>query len=198
MAVSTVWRCVQLLSRRSARCPGRSTSSSGRMPTRARSTIIRSPRSSSIRRISTWIACSSARPRRRTCLRGNTYSLKETRGDGNVSSLYPIPAKQVTPSAIAIRRDRIRYIVRTAASARSIRGEDLACPGCSDSTAWSASRRSATAGTRSRSRPRPRNSARAFSERRARLGVVKIPQWLEDDQRAKAKKNIEEFSLRPR
>jgi hypothetical protein len=121
-------------------------------------------------------------------LRGNAYSLKERAATG-VSSLYPIPSRSnCTQERDAIRPARSRFIVMDRGKREVYPRRRSGASAASASTAWSASRRSATAGMRSRSPPRPRNSARGFSERRARLGVVKIPQWLEDEQRERRKR----------
>jgi HK97 family phage portal protein len=193
MAVSTVWRCVQLISQTVGSLPWAVYEKLG--PNSAREAddhpladvLVRSPNADMDRM--QYREAKTAN----LAFRGNTYSLKETRRDGSVISLYPIPSKDCTPTRdpstgamLYEVLDRGRKEKFPAEKIWHIRlfGFDgrvgLSPLGYS---------RQAVALTAAAEE----FGARFFGQGARASALVKIPQWLEDDQRAKAKKNLEEL-----
>jgi HK97 family phage portal protein len=124
-------------------------------------------------------------------LRGNAYSLKEMRKNGQVSSLYPMPARQMT-----VTRDRetndLVYCFRD-------RGKEEKYP---PEKIWHIRRFSfnGLVGLSPLSYARhamglagatEEFGSRFFANGARVSGTVKIPQWLDDEQRPKALANLE-------
>lgn len=193
MAVSTVWRCVQLISQTVGSLPWAVYEKIG--PNSAREAddhpladvLVRSP-NADMDRMQYREAITA-----NLAFRGNTFSLKETRNDGSVISLYPIPSKDCTPQRDRVSgamqyevNDRGRKITYPAEKIWHVRlfGFDgmigLSPLGYS---------RHAVALTAAAEE----FGSRFFGQGARSSAVVTIPQWLEEDQRAKAKKNLEEL-----
>jgi HK97 family phage portal protein len=193
MAVSVVWRCVQLISQTVGSLPWAVYEKTG--PNSAREAddhpladvLVRSP-NADMDRMQYREAITA-----NLAFRGNTYSLKETRKDGSVVSLYPIPSKDCTP-----KRDRdsgaMQYEVND-------RGRKVTYP---TEKIWHVRlfgfdgmiglsplgySRQAVALTAAAEE----FGSRFFGQGARASAIVKIPQWLEDDQRVKAKKNLEDL-----
>jgi HK97 family phage portal protein len=192
MAVSTVWRCVQLISQTVGSLPWAVFERLG--PESAREVddhwladiLVHSPNADMDR-----LQFREAKTAN-LAFRGNTYSLKEFRNDGTVSSLYPMPSKEVTP-----KRDRetgeMRYVF-------SDRGKPVEYPrekvfhvrlfgfdGLVGLSPLGNSRHAIALAAAAEE-----FGSRFFANGARISGTVTIPDWLEDEQREKAKKNLEE------
>lgn len=193
MAVSAVWRCVQLLSQTIGSLPWavyeRLT------PTSAREVndhpladiLVHSPNADMDRmQFREAMAANLA-------LRGNAYALKELRGDASVSSLYPMPAKQVTPERDRdsgemrfVYMDRGRREVYPRDKVWHVR--NFGFDGLVGQSPLGAGRHAiALAGAAEEF------GSRFFSNGARVSGLVKIPAWLDPEQRELAKKNLEEL-----
>lgn len=193
MAVSTWWRCIALKSQTIGALPWAVHEKLG--PNKSRETedhpladiLLYSPNADMDRmQFREAIAANLAN-------RGNAYCLKETRRDGSVSSLYPIPSMNCTP-----RRNRetraIEYAVNEDGRQEVYPSEKIwhvrsfSFGGLVGLDARVYARHAlALAGAAEEF------GSRFFANGARISGVVKIPQWLEEDERVKAKKNIEDF-----
>lgn len=191
MAVSTVWRCVQLLSQTIGSLPW---SVFERVaPGKAREAedhplaeiLVRSPNADMDRmQFREAVAANLV-------LRGAGYSLKETRANGTVLSLYPMPTRDVTPE-----RDRetgaMRYVymdrgkrdVYPAEKVWSVRG--FSFNGLVGLPPMGYGRHAIALAAAAEE-----FGSRFFANGARVSGTVKIPQWLEDEERTKAKANLE-------
>jgi phage portal protein BeeE len=130
-------------------------------------------------------------------LRGNTYSLKETRADGSrrlaLSDAVEVLHARARPSDQCDAPCNTRTAIAAARSSTRCR-EDLAREPLRlrrhDRPARrSAIRRNAVALTAAAEE----FGSRFFGQGARASALIKIPQWLEDDQRVKAKKNLQEL-----
>lgn len=125
-------------------------------------------------------------------LQGNGYNLVERRGDGNVLSLYPLPAITVVPE-----RNRQTYEIQYRVLERGkwetyprekiwhLRG--FGFNGLIGYSPIGMMRQAMGLSLASEE-----FGARVFAQGAHTSGVVKIPQWLKDDQRAAAQKNLQD------
>ncbi len=190
MAVSTVWRCVQLISQTVGSLPWSVYERVG--PNEAREAehplqdvLVYSPNADMDRMQFREAKTANL------AFRGNTYSLKEFRGDGNVSSLYPIPSKSVTPE-----RDRetgeMRYQVLDRGKRELYPAEKIwhvrlfGFDGLVGLSPLGFSRHAVALAAAAEE-----FGSRFFANGARVSGTVKIPQWLDDEQRGKAKANLE-------
>lgn len=126
------------------------------------------------------------------CLRGNGYSLKEFNGAGNVSSLYPIPARNATPKRLAdgeiVYRiyDRGRYEDYPQEKIWHVKGfGDNGLVGYSP-IAYARQAIGTALATEE-------FGARFFAQGAKPSGLISIPQWLDKDQRAIARENLQQL-----
>lgn len=194
MAVSTVWRCVSLISSTIGALPWAVYEKRG--PNDAvevddhylAEVLLYSPNADMDRMQFREAKAANL------VLRGNTYSLKETRANGSVSSLYPIPSRIVsverdnnTLERRYIVLDRGRREVYPAEKIWHVRG--FGFDGLIGQSPLGSGRNAIALSSAAEE-----FGARFFANGARTSAVVKIPQWLEDDQREKAKKNIQEFA----
>lgn len=193
MQVSTVWRCVQLLSQTIGSLPWAVYEKVGQGSSREledhplSDVLIHSP-NSDMDRMQFREAITA-----NLVLRGNSYSLKETKRDGNVSSLYPIPTSQCAP-----RRNQqtgaIEYPVYDRGRLEIFPREKIwhirlhSFDGLIGLSPMGYGRQAIALASAAEE-----FGAKYFSNGARASAVVKIPEWLDDDQRPKAKKNIEDF-----
>jgi HK97 family phage portal protein len=191
LAVSTVWRCVQLLSQTIGSLPwavyervspGKSREASDHW---LADVLVHSPNADMDRMQFREAKAANL------VLRGAGYSLKEFRGDGTISSLYPMPTKDVRPE-----RDRETGAMRYRYADR---GKEEVYP---SEKVWNV--RSFSFDGRVGLPPlgfgrhaialaaaAEEFGARFFANGARVSGTVKIPQWLDDEQRPKAQANLE-------
>lgn len=193
MAVSTVWRCVSLLSQTIGSLPWGVFERVA--PGKAREVddhpladvLIHSP-NVDMDRMQFRSAMAA-----NLVLRGNSAALKETRSDGSVVSLYPMPWRHVRTE-----RDRETGAMRYRFTDR---GRDEVYP---SEKVWHVRTMSFDGRIGLPAMGYGRHAialaaaaeefgARFFANGARVSGTVEIPQWLEPDQREKAKKNLEEI-----
>lgn len=127
-------------------------------------------------------------------LRGNGYCLLERRIDGNVASLYPIPAANVEP-----RRNpnqEIEYRVLDRGKTEIYPREKIwHVKGFGSTGLMGYSPIGMMRNAIGLSIAAEEFGAKVFSQGAHHSGVVKIPQWLKDDQRAIARENLEKLYI---
>lgn len=194
MAVSTVWRCVMLLAQTIGSLPW---SVYERVsPGKAREAndhplaevLIYSPNADMDRMQFREAKAANL------ILRGNAYSLKETRSNGSISSLYPMPSKD-----IKAERDRetnqIRYVYMDRGkrevypSEKVWRVSGFGFDGLQGLPPLGYGRHAIALAAAAEE-----FGARFFGQGARASAIVEIPQWLEPDERLKAKNNLDEMS----
>jgi HK97 family phage portal protein len=193
MQVSTVWRCVQLKSQTVGSLPWGVYERLG--PGNARElddhplaeVLVHSPNRDMDRmQFREAIEANLA-------LRGNAYCFKETRANGNVTSLYPVPSSECTPT-----RDRdsgeIKYVVMDRGKREVLPREKIwhirlfGFNGLVGLAPLGAGRHAIALAAAAEE-----YGARFFANGARVSGTVKIPEWLDDEQRGKAKKNLKDL-----
>jgi HK97 family phage portal protein len=126
--------------------------------------------------------------------RQNAYALKETRRDGSLISLYPIPSSNCTP-----RRNResraIEYVVNEDGRQQEVYPSEKIwhVRGFSFNGLVGLDTRTHARHALALAGAAEEFGSRFFANGARISGIVKIPQWLEADERVKAKKNLDEF-----
>jgi HK97 family phage portal protein len=126
-------------------------------------------------------------------LRGNGYSLKELRPNGNVASLYPIPAQNCVPE-----KDRetglIFYKFLDRGKWETLPREKIwHIKGFGSTGLMGYSPIAMARQAMGLSLATEEFGSRFFSQGAKPSGLVKIPTWLKEDQRAIARENIAKF-----
>jgi HK97 family phage portal protein len=193
LAVSTVWRCVQLKAQTVGSLPWAVYERLG--PGKAREVddhplsevLVHSP-NADMDRMQFREALEA-----NMALRNNAVCLKETRGNGTVSSLTPLPSRLVTyerdreTGAMRYKfNDRGREEVYPAEKIWHVRG--FSFDGRVGLPPMGYGRHAIALAAAAEE-----FGSRFFANGARVSGIVKIPEWLEDDQRAKAKKNLQEL-----
>jgi len=126
-------------------------------------------------------------------MRGNAYSLKEVAGNGDVSSLYPIPAADVEPKrerdgSIVFRvNDRGRW--ETLPQEKIWHWKGFGFNGVTGLSPLAYARESMGLALASEE-----FGARLFANGASVSAILSIPGWLKPDQREIAKKNLDELA----
>lgn len=192
MAVSVVWRCVQLRAQTVGSLPWALYEKLG--PNSAKEAddhplaevLVHSPNAEMDR-----MQFREAKEAN-LALRGNAYSLKEFRSDGNVSSLTPIPSKLCTP-----RRNNLgalEYVVQDRGRSETYPRDKVwhvrqfGWDGVMGLNTLGASRHAVALTAAAEE-----FGSRFFGQGARASAVLKIPQWLEEGEREKAKRNVREL-----
>lgn len=193
MQVSTVWRCVMLLSQTVGSLPWAVYERIGPRQSREvedhplAEVLVHSPNADMDRmQFRESVMANLA-------LRGNSYALKETRNDGSVSSLYPMPARQTTPERNR-QTGEMQYIFEDRGRREIYPREKVwhvrlfSFDGLVGLSPLGYGRQAIALTAAAEE-----FGARFFGQGGRASAIVRIPQWLDEDERAKAKKNINEL-----